>query len=265
MKTTDMIGEIGSVQEFYVIKNLNHDVILGVNALAALRIKIDLEDRSLIHNNGKLSFYRKNVNCKAEILMLEKPKNKIKTSEDLQIPERVKNIIDKYQHEFHIKSEDKTMHTIELKDPTKISASRAYRRTPQMNEIISEEVRKLFEEGIIRESDSPFAAPVVIVKKYNGKPRFCINYKNLNANTVMKPFPIPHMQDLLDTVGPNIYYTSIDLKAGFHQLEVKEEDKFKTAFITRDGHFEFNKMPMGLVNSPFTFQKFMTKIFKDLL
>ena len=156
-------------------------------------------------------------------------------------------------------------HTIELEDGAKPPYSRPYRRSLQQNEVITAEVRKLMDEEMIRESASPFASPVVLVRKKDGSMRFCVDYRKLNDITVQKPFPIPHMEEALESVSGARIFSALDLESGYHQIKISEPDREKTAFITRDGLFEWNRMPFGLINAPYTFQRIMNHVFREML
>ena len=123
----------------------------------------------------------------------------------------------------------------------------------------------MMEKGVIRESNSEFASPVVLAKKKNGEYRFCIDYRKLNDQTVIQPFPIFRMDELLDSIGTAKWFTSLDLESGYHQVRIEENSIDKTAFITKDSLFEWLRMPFGLVNAPYTFQKMMNHIFKEYL
>ena len=93
------------------------------------------------------------------------------------------------------------------------------------------------------------------MRKRNGEIRMCIDCRKLNSITKISPFPIPNMTELIESLGQRRIYTSLDLEQGCHQISVKEEDKFKTVFICREGLFEYNKMSFGLINAPYVFQK----------
>ncbi|GJU50986.1 putative reverse transcriptase domain-containing protein [Tanacetum coccineum] len=113
-----------------------------------------------------------------------------------------------------------------------------------------ERSRKLSDKGFIRPSSLPWGAPVLFVKKKDGSFRMCIDYRKLNKLTVKNPYPLPRIDDLFDLLQGSRVYSKIDLRFGYHQLRVREEDIPKTAFRTRYGHYEFQVMPFGLTNAP---------------
>lgn len=129
-----------------------------------------------------------------------------------------------------------------------------------VNAIIDE----LIELNIIRQSTSPYAFPIVLVAKQNGEDRLCVDYRQLNAITVKQPYPMPVVEEQLAVLAGNKIFTSLDLVAGYHQIPVAEASKKYTAFITNDGHYEFNRMPFGLVNAPSVFQSVINGLMQQL-
>ncbi|GJR69546.1 putative reverse transcriptase domain-containing protein [Tanacetum coccineum] len=140
-----------------------------------------------------------------------------------------------------------------------------YRLAPSEMLELSNQLKELQEKGFIRPSHSPWGAPVLFVKKKDGSMRMCIDYKELNKLTIKNRYPLPRIDDLFDQLQGACCFSKIDLRSGYHQLRVREEDIPKTAFRTRYGHFEFTVMPFGLTNAPAIFMDLMNRVCKPYL
>ncbi|GJT51453.1 putative reverse transcriptase domain-containing protein [Tanacetum coccineum] len=140
-----------------------------------------------------------------------------------------------------------------------------YRLAPSKMKELSEQLKELSDKGFIRPSSSPWGAPVLFVKKKDGSFRMCIDYRELNKLTVKNRYPLPRIDDLFDQLQGSSVYSKIDLRSGYHQLRVREEDIPKTAFRTRYGHYEFQVMPFGLTNAPAVFMDLMNRVCKPYL
>ena len=128
------------------------------------------------------------------------------------------------------------------------------RRPPRAFEHEEEKIiQEQLEAGIIQPSSSPWASPLVFVKKKDGSTRPCVDYRKLNSVTQFDCFPLPKIEECLDSLGGSKYFSTLDLQSGYWQIEVKEEDRPKTAFRTRSGLYEYVVMPFGLSNAPSTF------------
>ncbi|GKB54279.1 putative reverse transcriptase domain-containing protein [Tanacetum coccineum] len=125
-----------------------------------------------------------------------------------------------------------------------------YRLAPSEMKELSVQLQELLEKGFIHPSSSPWGAPVLFVKKKDGSFRMCIDYRELNKLTIKNRYPLLRIDDLFDQLQGSSVYSKIDLRSGYHQLRIKEEDIPITAFRTRYGHFEFQVMPFGLTNAP---------------
>ncbi|GJW37456.1 putative reverse transcriptase domain-containing protein [Tanacetum coccineum] len=140
-----------------------------------------------------------------------------------------------------------------------------YRLAPSEMQELSNQLQELADRGFIRPSTSPWGAPVLFVKKKDGSFRMCIDYRELNKLTVKNRYPLPRIDDLFDQLQGSSVYSKIDLRLGYHQLRVRDEDIPKTAFRTRYGHYEFQVMPFGLTNAPVVFMDLMNRVCKPYL
>ena len=139
-----------------------------------------------------------------------------------------------------------------------------YRVSPAVRNSIDHHVQQMLDQGIIQPSVSPWAAPVVLVRKKDGTERFCVDYRQLNKVTKRDSHPIPHIQDTLDCLHGTSYFSCLDLRPGYWQVEVDDDSKPKTAFPTHSGLYEFRRMPFGLANAPSTFQRLMHAVLRGL-
>ncbi|GKC39400.1 putative reverse transcriptase domain-containing protein [Tanacetum coccineum] len=140
-----------------------------------------------------------------------------------------------------------------------------YRLAPSEMKELSEQLQELSDKGFIRPSSSPWGAPVLFVKKKDGSFRMCIDYRELNKLTVKNRYPLPRIDDLFDQLQGSSIYSKIDLRSGYHQLRVREQDIPKIAFRTRYSHYEFQVMPFGLKNAPAVFMDLMNRVCKPYL
>ncbi|GJW09121.1 putative reverse transcriptase domain-containing protein [Tanacetum coccineum] len=144
-------------------------------------------------------------------------------------------------------------------------AKSPYRLAPSELEELSGQLKELQDKGFIRPSSSPWGAPVLFVKKKDGSFRMCINYRELNKLTVKNRYPLPRIDDLFDQLQGSQFFSKIDLRSGYHQLRVHEDDILKTAFKTRYRHFKFTVMPFGLTNALAVFMNLMNRVCRPYL
>ena len=139
-----------------------------------------------------------------------------------------------------------------------------YRIPFAQRETVKAQIDQMLANDVIRPSCSPWASPVVVVKKKNGEDRFCVDYRRLNAVSKKDVYPLPRVDETLDLLGGAKYFTTLDFRAGYWQLEVRPEDREKTAFTTPFGLFEFNVLPFGLSSAPASYQRLMSILLSGL-
>ncbi|GJR58584.1 putative reverse transcriptase domain-containing protein [Tanacetum coccineum] len=144
-------------------------------------------------------------------------------------------------------------------------AKSPYHLAPSKMQELSGQLQDLQDKGFIRPSHSPWGAPVLFIKKKDGSFRMCIDYRELNKLTIKNRYPFSRIDDLFDQLQGACYFSKIDLRSGYHQLRVHEDDIPKTVFRMRYGHFEFTVMPFGLTNAPTSFMDLMNRVCKPYL
>lgn len=140
------------------------------------------------------------------------------------------------------------------------------RRIPLFKrQLVDQELDKMLEQGTIEPSESPWSAPICLVKKKDGTCRFCIDFRKLNAVTLRDAYPLPRIDDTLDSLSGSMWFSTLDLASGYWQIRMSESSKHKTAFVVpHRGLFHFNVMPFGLTNAPASFQRLMEKVLVNL-
>ena len=156
-------------------------------------------------------------------------------------------------------------HSTTIKHEIKTGVAKPIRQQPrrvlyQMKKEIDTQIDNMLERNVIRHSTSPWASPVVLVRKKDGTMRFCIDYRRLNEVTVRDAYPLPRIDDSLDALAGAAWFSTLDMLSGYWQVDVAEDDKCKTAFTTHRGLYEFNVMPFGLCNAAGTFERLMQAV-----
>ena len=154
---------------------------------------------------------------------------------------------------------------IDLLPDTRPIARAPYRMAPTEMRELRDQIEQLLGQGFIRRSTSPWGAPVLFVKKRDGSLRLCVDYRELNKVTIRNKYPLPRIDDLFYQLRGATFFSKIDLRSGYHQLRIREQDVSKTAFLTRYGSYEFRVMPFGLTNAPAVFMDLMNRVFREFL
>ena len=193
------------------------------------------------------------------------------TREDRQ---HIEPILRKYAHVFHdedtndFKATHVTEHQIHVGDAKPIRKP-PYRTPSALRQEMQDQIQKMLAKGVIRESNSPWAAPALLVPKrsLDGKPkfRFCVDFRGLNSVTKFDPYPLPNFTDATATLHGSKYFSVLDCYSGFWQVNIKEEHEELTGFSVPSGHYEFNRLPFGLSNSPTNFQRLMDTVLRNLV
>ncbi|KYO19073.1 RNA-directed DNA polymerase-like protein [Alligator mississippiensis] len=131
-------------------------------------------------------------------------------------------------------------------------------------EDVRRHLQELLDHGIISETRSPYASPIVVVRKKSGKIRMCIDYRTFNSRTTVDLYTVPRVQDALDCLLGSRWFLVLELQSGYYQIPLAQEDKEKTAFICPLGFYQFERMPQGISSVPATFQRLMEKVVGDM-
>ncbi|CAM4573172.1 unnamed protein product [Caretta caretta] len=166
-------------------------------------------------------------------------------------------------HEWDVGCAKGVEHNIRLHD-SRPFRERSRKIALSEMEDVRHHLQELAANGIITESRSPYASPIVVVRKKNGKIRMCIDYRTLNSRTVVDQYTMPRVQDALDCLLGSQWFSVLDLRSGYYQIPLGEEDKEKTAFICPLGFYQFERMPQGISGAPATFQRLMEKVVGDM-
>ena len=155
-------------------------------------------------------------------------------------------------------------HRIILENHTPFK-QRHRRIPPAMYTEVKQHLRQLLDSGVIRNSRSPWASNIVLVRKADSSLRLCVDFRMLNSRTVKDAYALPRIEEILNSIGGNQFYSVLDMKSGYHQVEIEESDKPFTAFTAGPlGFFEYNRLPFGLSNAPATYQRLMEEYIGDL-
>nr|CAE02842.3 OSJNBa0014F04.8 [Oryza sativa Japonica Group] len=253
------IQGVSFLANLILLESKDLDVILGMDWLARHKGVIDCANRkvTLTSNDGRV--------VTVHALSSESLRSRLNqiTLEEIPIvreypdvfPDDLPGMPPKSDIEFRI----------DLVPGTTPIHKRPYRMAANELAEVKRQVDDLLQKGYIRPSSSPWGAPVIFVEKKDHTQRMCVDYRALNDVTIKNKYPLPRIDDLFDQLKGATVFSKIDLRSGYHQLRIKEEDIPKTAFTTRYGLFECTVMSFGLTNAPAFFMNLMNKVFMEYL
>lgn len=242
---------------FYEIDDLEAgDLILGFDGLKALNAKFDFGE-------DKITFDRK-------LPYNERFNYTVNPNINNNFKNELKSVIDQCIVNTNLPFNTQVEATVRTVNETPVWA-KTYPYPFNVSDFVKKEINNLLSKGIIRPSNSPYNAPILVVDKKgfdeNGqrKKRLVFDYKKLNANTIADKYPIPVISIVLSNLGKAKYFSTVDLESGYHQIKIQEQDCEKTAFSINNSKFEFVRMPFGLKNAPSIFQRALDDIMKDFI
>lgn len=261
--TIGVIDDINVELQFHIVADyeMTTDILVGMNLINNTNLTM------MVTSEGTRLTRQPNINHVQSVNpIFDKIDCDLTNEEDIM---KLRTLLNKYQHLF-IRGYPKTrVNTgeleIRLKNPNKYVERRPYRLSPVEREKVQAIVKELMEHGIIRESKSPYSSPIILVKKKNGDDRMCVDFRELNSNTLRDHYPLPLISDQIDQLAKGQYFTTFDMAAGFHQIPIAETSIEKTAFVTPDGLYEYTTMPFGLSNACSVYQRCINRALNPLL
>lgn len=267
------LGNLKFIHPVHIVPRefqLDEDGIIGIDLLERIGAVIDHGNHTLLTNNQVIPL--------SKILSLkscQESKSPIDTTHMNDSEARhILDLYEEYKDVFRNPNQYLTCTpTIQHEIPTDINQSpinqRPYRLPEAQKSIVQTHIDEMLHNDIIRESTSPWNSPIVIVPKKSSdnspKYRLCCDLRRLNEVTKGDAHPLPNITEILDQLGGMTYFSTLDLASGYHQIEIKESDKEKTAFSVPQGHYEYNRMPFGLKGAPACFTRLMNEVLRGLI
>lgn len=252
---------------FFILNSLStFDGIIGLDFLKQVSASINLKDGKIYHNSGseKIEFFE----CK-DVNFIEIDKIKVPAAVKAEFQKMMRNRMKAFADPNEaLPFNTNIVATINMENDEPVH-SKLYPYPMGVADFVNAEIKHLLADGIIRPSRSPFNSPVWVVDKKgvdelgNKKKRLVIDFRKLNSKTIDDKYPVPNVTTILSNLGKAKYFTTLDLKSGFHQIELAERDREKTAFSVNNGKYEFCRLPFGLKNASSMFQRAIDDVLRE--
>jgi hypothetical protein len=221
--------------------------------------------------SGKVLLDEVNKEEDMQFALVRKPRVILTSTKIDDLPEEIQELLEEFDDivvdklPCSLRSIKSISHHIDIILGASLPNKATYRLTPQENEEVKRQVQDLMDKGLVRESLSPCVVPTVLsLKKYGGW-IMCIDSRAINKITIRYRFPLPRMDDLMDFLSGEKFFSKIDLKIGYHQIRMREGDGWKATIKTNEGLYEWLVMSFGLTNTPSTFMILMNKVLRDFI
>jgi hypothetical protein len=233
-------------------------------------VKIEVSNTILLMSEKELL---KEVKKKedTQFIVVRKPKIVLNSMRIDDLPEEIQKLLEEFANivvdelPFSFPPIRSISHHIDLIPGASLPNQATYRLMSQENEEVKRQVQDLMDKGLIRESLIPCDVPIVLSPKKDGGWRMCTDSREINKITIRYRFPLPRMDDLMDCLSGAKFFSEIDLKSGYHQIQMREGDEWKTSFKMNEVMYEWIFMPFGLMNVPSTFMRLMNEVLKDFI
>uniref|UniRef100_A0A158P4I8 RNA-directed DNA polymerase n=1 Tax=Tetranychus urticae TaxID=32264 RepID=A0A158P4I8_TETUR len=246
------------------------DSLESNNAITTDTFSSEISDSSFLTNFGDEILVEENTNSFLISNMISELKLEVNEDLEKETLRQLNDLISNYRVVFAATSEELGFsrvytHRIETGNHPPIS-QKPYRMSEQKRLIAEKSINELMDDGIVIPSCSPWSSPIVLVaKKGTDEVRLCVDYRKLNEITVKDKFPLPNIQDYLDSLQGMKYFSLLDLRSGYHQMAMDPLDQQKTAFVTPSGLYEYTRLPFGLANGPASFMRMMSIVLSGLI
>lgn len=267
---TFSLGNRSYSHSFVICPKLEFDAILGMDFIRLHSLRIEAVPFAVFLDNAKLEIFSNDHNAQevAKKSLDSGPINNVTLPgtphEYPELNKLIQHFSTLFEYDTNPGRTNLVQHTIDTGSNKPIH--QPARRLPvHYEERLNDTLKQMLNMHVIKPSHSPWSSPIVLVNKKDGSLRVCVDYRKLNSITKRDSFPLPRIDTTLDALYGASWFSTLDLASGYWQVEVKPEDREKTAFIVPSGLYEFETMPFGLCNAPATFQRLMQVILGDLV